>query len=460
MFKEVRYLEWLLPEMDTVHKTIPQTIRNHAKEAFARYPIAMALQVALTGYNQAKASMNSTNTSLLISHIVAVREIVKEAIGGSKRTKRWIKWDSPDLTDWVGQLSSRVYTLQERVDDLNDKLTRIDSALLELSTCQYDRKVMSDLLERVQVIVDDMQTRGYSNVLAWVYELDKKIETIIVSRLQVAIQLWAKSFELGVASSSDVAQYLQQIQQDAQSSKVPTTTVDIDWSKLPLLDQTVHEVLISNQLLYVYPPLDQARVEWIGTFHQYIGIASTLPRIVSSRFHVFSKTTGQPRDYSDALHSISPVILRHVFDTMETKLTTASEYVQQWLQYQTLWDASVTEIADKLGKDIQKWSQLLVEIKLSRRTIETEEEEQVYNLSTHIHLIYRQCIYVFSIYFICDAYLLFHILIISQCIYIHRIHVYRALVQWSSTTARSRTRSTSSTTSGRRSPNSASVCYC
>jgi hypothetical protein len=138
VFKEVRYLESLLSGMSTSHKSIPHTIRSQAKEAFNRYPVAMALQAAVAGYNHAKASIGkispqqqkafsvitgitgpslasdctnylvNARTSLLVSHIQAVREIIKEAMGGSKRTKRWIKWDSQDLNDWVSQLSSKV----------------------------------------------------------------------------------------------------------------------------------------------------------------------------------------------------------------------------------------------------------------------------------------------------------------------------------------------------------------
>lgn len=116
VFKEVRYLEWLLPGMSTTHKTIPSTLLSMAKEAYARYPVATALQAALSGFSLAKIGINRSNALLLTSPLLAVREVIKEAIGGSKRTKRWIKWDSAsDLDDWVGQLSNKVYALQEKV---------------------------------------------------------------------------------------------------------------------------------------------------------------------------------------------------------------------------------------------------------------------------------------------------------------------------------------------------------
>ena len=49
---QVRYLEWLLPGMSTTSTTltIPETIKDKAKAAFARYPVAMALQVGVRVY--------------------------------------------------------------------------------------------------------------------------------------------------------------------------------------------------------------------------------------------------------------------------------------------------------------------------------------------------------------------------------------------------------------------------
>ena len=128
VFKEVRFLESLLPAMTTTHKIIPHTVRTQAKEAFIRYPVAMALQAALAGYQNAKSSLmkvpvggatnniNNNETAaivtarhhLLAGHLQAVRDVINEAVGGSKKSRRWLKWDSPDLNDWVAQLSTKV----------------------------------------------------------------------------------------------------------------------------------------------------------------------------------------------------------------------------------------------------------------------------------------------------------------------------------------------------------------
>lgn len=54
------------------------------------------------------AQVVHTRACLLQSHVSEVRDLIKEALGGSKRTKRWVKWESGDLNDWVQRLSAKV----------------------------------------------------------------------------------------------------------------------------------------------------------------------------------------------------------------------------------------------------------------------------------------------------------------------------------------------------------------
>lgn len=354
IFKEVRYLEWLLPTMSTAHKTIPSTIRSQSKEAFTRYPIAMAIEAALSGFYQAKQVINESNLLLLASHIQSVREILKEAFGGSKRSKRWIKWDSNDISDWVGQLSNKVFSLQERVDDVNEKIRAINNLIQSLKSCKYERKAFQDIIDSIQKIVDDMQIRGFSNMHQWLNDIDKKIEIILSERLKAAILVWVRAFKIENAN-------------DNHDDEINENTFR--------LDQTVHEILLANQILYLSPPLEQARAEWIQAFHQYLAIASTLPRLVKSRFQVFAEVDNSVKDYSNVLYTIDSDTLSNAFIAIEQKLSLANNHVQQWLQYQALWDASFLVIAEKLGRNVTRWRQLLSEIKAARSTIDSVDDE-------------------------------------------------------------------------------------
>jgi dynein heavy chain 1 len=50
-----------------------------------------------------------------------------------------------------------------------------------------------------------------------------------------------------------------------------------------------------------------------------------------------------------------------------------SRYVKVWLQYQALWDIQSDTIVNRLGEDLDKWQQLLVQIKKARKTFDTSD---------------------------------------------------------------------------------------
>ena len=403
VFKEVRYLEWLLPGMSTSHKTIPSTIVKASREAYARYPTATALQAALAGFSQAKTGITAENALLLATHISAVREVVKEAMGGSQRTKRWIKWDSADLGEWVGHFSNKVYALQEKVDDVRGKTATVESLLGKLRTCAYQREVMWEVMDTLQKVVDEVQIRGFSNVPVWVVGLDHRIEQIVLARLQDAVSAWCAAFQ------SDCLVEVEEVADDSPRKRHTRTGLLGSGSKarrggtgdaatvsatgsasgsgsgsgigsapVPetlILSPTTHEVLLSNQMLFLAPPLEQARVEWVASFHHHLSVVCTLPRLSSSRFNVFAGATVGPTDYSSTLQLFEPALLKNAFILMEEKLSLAEVYAQQWLQYQALWDASSAVLSERMGRDIVKWQQLLGEIKAARGGIDSTCEE-------------------------------------------------------------------------------------
>ena len=355
LFKEVRYLEWLLADMK-LNKTIPATIKTLANEAYQRYPISVALEAALAGFAHAKQGVNSKNSPLLVTHLRAVRDSIKEAIGGSTKSKKWIKWDSPELNEWVGRLSHKVYAFQERVDDVCEKLDTVDSLLLQLQTCPYDREALEEVMGNLQTVIDDTLMRGYSNVQAWVNDLDMRIEGIINERLKRGINTWVQIFR-GVPPDED---------------SEPMRGED-----MVLLPMTLHEILMANQKLFVSPPLEQSRAEWIDLYHKHISIIATLPRIISSKYDVFSEKE-ENQDYTSLLKSLEPQLARKAYLEIEKHLTQARNFTQQWLQYQTLWDVSLNVITEHCGHDMAKWQSLLTDIRAARTALDHADEEEVF----------------------------------------------------------------------------------
>lgn len=115
--------------------------------------------------------------------------------------------------------------------------------------------------------------RGFSNIPQWIGELDKKIESIIADRLRAACGVWLQAFITGNSSS--------QMTDDNRKKEVNR---DGGREGIVEIQPTIHEILLSNQILYLSPPIEMARSECISAFYSYTSIVATLPRIAGSRF--------------------------------------------------------------------------------------------------------------------------------------------------------------------------------
>lgn len=62
-----------------------------------------------------------------------------------------------------------------QVDDLLLIEEKIDLEVRSLDTCMFDHKTFSDILNRVQKAVDDLNLHSYSNLPIWVNKLDIEV---------------------------------------------------------------------------------------------------------------------------------------------------------------------------------------------------------------------------------------------------------------------------------------------
>lgn len=61
------------------------------------------------------------------------------------------------------------------MDDLLLIEEKIDLEVRSLETCMFDHKTFSDILNRVQKAVDDLNLYSYSNLPIWVNKLDIEV---------------------------------------------------------------------------------------------------------------------------------------------------------------------------------------------------------------------------------------------------------------------------------------------
>ncbi|KAK4981871.1 hypothetical protein LTR28_002914, partial [Elasticomyces elasticus] len=77
-------------------------------------------------------------------------------------------------------------------------------------------------------------------------------------------------------------------------------------------------------------------------------------------------------------------VLSDAYNLIEHKLEEVAQYVDKWLQFQSLWDLQSEQVHDSLGEDLSMWLQLLQEIRKTRGTFDTSEYSRSFgHLSVH-----------------------------------------------------------------------------
>lgn len=92
---------------------------------------------------------------------------------------------SVSVFDWLQDKTNTV------IDLYKDMLRNVE----DLGTCPYTPEAFSELLGRVQGAIDRLNLEGYANLEMWVSELDRRIEGVLLARLDAIIRVWCAAFE-------------------------------------------------------------------------------------------------------------------------------------------------------------------------------------------------------------------------------------------------------------------------
>jgi dynein heavy chain 1 len=76
--------------------------------------------------------------------------------------------------------------------------------------------------------------------------------------------------------------------------------------------------------------------------------------------------SGDAATYRDVLGRVGGGLLSKAFGAVELRLREVATYVDEWLQYQSLWDLEPTSLYTALGDDVDRYArwccQLLAEV--------------------------------------------------------------------------------------------------
>ncbi|CAJ0883095.1 1976_t:CDS:10 [Entrophospora sp. SA101] len=399
LFKEVRNLLWL-------DHQVPHNISGLAKVAKRVYPFAVSLMETVRTYAQTiqKAREHPEIIMLVASYRNDVQAQITKGINYEWRyfvetydhhyhpnMHMTGSLDSPENqhVTFVRDFANQVSIFQDKVDALISSYEDISRYIDDLKTCLYKKAKLQGNLDKIQKLIDRLNLESYSNLKSWVSELDKRIEAVLAQRLEKAIIAWTNEFTVAgddsgnrdstsreaVSISGKVVKRARRHTSKNESGIDGERPLASRSAEKPELEISVHEVLILNRVIYLDPPVEEARSNWFNQLHEWLAIVCNLPRIQSSRYEIYVQVKGSisEKTYSNLLSQIPEATLKKAYEVIEEKLKEMGEYVNIWFQFQSLWDLEDDFVSTYLGDDLEKWQQILTEIQNSRSTFDNAE---------------------------------------------------------------------------------------
>lgn len=360
LFKEVRHFIWL-----NFH--VPHTLTTISKDAKRVYPYAVNLTDSLKTLETTRSIMekNSKTNGLLNGYENDVYQLLSKGLS--------FQWDSfihfydvqptSDKTEmsieskyvkFVHKLEESVKVLELKSQKVNEIYTTISESVSNLSTCRYDSDSFQSHLIQIQEQVDRLNLEGYVNVDEFVNTINTEIQQILVERTKTIINKWILTFEK------------------------PELGADLYVPLRPF----VHELILKNSVISLNPPIESARCTWISNFQQNVECVSNLSKIQSNRFdininiHQKTNTSGGVSNFSQKFSDIPNLLKDEVIKAtllIEHHIHNAEMYFDNWYQFQSLWDLQPSQVFEFLGDDMEKWLQILNEIRNARSTFDTAE---------------------------------------------------------------------------------------
>lgn len=218
------------------------------------------------------------------------------------------------------ELDQRILHLKRLVSTLQFYKVRVEEDLQSMRSCP--KQLIHVHIESLQQIVDRLGS--YSNVDGFVDDLNRQIVSILIERCKEDLRSWNES---------------------------------------KALHQRTHYLRI-HKVIDADPPLNESRANFVGFIHSLITYYGQLTSLGIRQRLSFSKFP---------LEETLSKELNSAYDLLDSQLSQARDCVQEWAQFQTLWDLEVNSVVDRLGSELSPWIDVLRDIQRSRTVMEQEE---------------------------------------------------------------------------------------
>lgn len=310
---------------------------------------------------------------LVTPQLLEIRELISEAfdvkLSGSTAVskKQRVRWETKELPEWVARLTESVSKFEDRVEQLLRACDKVDIALNLMEEVGFTQAKFQGVIASIQKTIDEMSLSGYNDLDLWVKVVGDKMAGVLAARLEQALKGWNNTFSAAEKKEGDEEKKSEDEQEEALPPISIETTLDL-------------EIVLRNQEISASPPIPVVRSMLLDKLHEYFGIVCGLPRPKSGRYEVFDTITAKPSEdggetkvetFENVVQLVPTEIVAEAYASIERHVKDASDFVDQWLAYQTLWDTSVSEVASTVGNDIQKWQELLLEAAEARSTLDS-----------------------------------------------------------------------------------------
>jgi len=362
LFREIRQLRWLGFDRD-----IPRTLTITADEAEARHPMVVALRGALRSYTAARELVTPELEPLVHSNIKAIRQSIEEAFGISiieqtvtTRSTLRIRWDSKDIRDWIASLTELVSFFEERVETIFNAQDEINRSIRSLENIEFSRISLFESIQIIQKAIDNLCLANFANIDIWVEAINKVLQEVLSKRLQDALEIWTQSIKV-LHAGDDSSDIFNKPEALPTHHSFPTIFV---------------EITLQNQEIMSFPRLPLVREHLMKMFHDFSSCVCSLRPLHCSRYDIFASSLYRSefgKEFTALMYNISPLTLSECFNVIENDMIEISAVVQQWLDFQILWDRKASDFASALGNDVLQWSTLLAEVAIARSSLESPQ---------------------------------------------------------------------------------------
>jgi dynein heavy chain 1 len=340
---QLLHLPQELNQLKIMNQKMPLSIHLRAQDVQNLFPIAVSLQESLRTFEYTEGRVGAKFAKLVAETRLTAQNQMMRGMA--------IQWKSDTHVEkYAKDLRKAVTDFDESVNDVMEKITEIDEFLEELQSCPLDQEILAKKIEDIQKIIDVFEIESYSNLQIWVDELDQKISGILTERLEQRIQLWIKEF---------------------------TMTTDDPDAKRSIVEMTTMKIKMQNQQFTLEPPLAEIRAFLYTQLHSQVEIICGLQKVEAQRYGRYNRQDKKrDRTYNNLVKQMKTFSITQAYTELEKVLKQANGYFDIWKQYQALWDLQSAQIYDMLEDDVEKWTQLLNEIRQGRKTFDTSDDKK------------------------------------------------------------------------------------